>query len=141
MRVDAPDVGYTLLDGTRGSTGQLRGQVVLINFWATSCASCVRKMPLLASTHQQYKPRGLQTLAVAMQHDAPASVSHFAQTRALPFGVVIDNTGAVARSFGDVQVTPTSLLLDRRGRIAWRWEGGEDAWQLHSRLERLLAEA
>lgn len=140
-RSPAPDVSYTLLDGTRSSTAALRGSVVLLNFWATTCAVCVRKMPMLAATHQKYRPRGLQTLAVAMQYDPPAAVSHFAETRALPFAVVIDNLGAMARGFGDVKATPTSLLLDRRGAIAHRWEGTVEPDTLHARIERLLAEA
>jgi peroxiredoxin len=137
----APDVGYTLLDGTRSRTSSLRGSVVLLNFWATSCAPCVHEMPLLARTHQKYLRRGFQTLAVAMQYDPPAAVAHFAETRALPFGVVIDNTGALAQSFGDIKATPTSLLLDRRGRIAQRWVGAPEAADLHARIERLLAAA
>lgn len=138
-RAAVPDISYTLLDGTRSSTAALRGSVVLVNFWATSCATCVHEMPLLAATHQRYRAQGLQTLAVAMQWDAPAAVAHFAETRGLPFGVVIDNTGAVARGFGEIQATPTSLLLDRRGTIAHRWEGAPEPATLHARIERLLA--
>ncbi len=137
----APDVGFTLLDGSRSSIGALRGSVVLVNFWATSCATCIQEMPLLASTHRKYQPRGLQTLAVAMHYDPPAAVAHFAETRALPFGVVIDNTGAVARGFGNVKLTPTSVLLDRRGAMARRWVGAPEPAELQSVVEQLLAEA
>jgi len=141
QREPSPDVSFTLLDGTRSSTGSLRGSVVLMNFWATSCATCVRKMPLLIQTHNAYRARGFQTLAVAMQYDPPAVVAHFAEIRALPFGVVIDNTGVIAQRFGDIQVTPTSLLLDRRGGMAYRWVGAPEAADLHARVEHLLAEA
>ena len=137
----APDVGYTLLDGRAGRTAALRGQVVLVNFWATSCAPCVQAMPALVATHHQFAPRGLQTLAVAMQHDPPAAVSHFAQTRQLPFGVVIDNTGAVARAFGDVRITPTRIVIDKRGAVALRSVGEADLPRLHALLARLLAQA
>ena len=140
-REAAPDVGFTLLDGSRSSIGALRGSVVLVNFWATSCATCIQEMPLLAGTQRKYQPRGLRTLAVAMQYDPPASVAHFAETRALPFGVVIDNTGVVAREFGDVKLTPTTVLLDRRGAIARRWVGAPEPEALHALVERLLAEA
>ncbi len=140
QRQPAPDVSFTLLNGRPGRIADLRGQVVLVNFWATSCAVCVAEMPLLAATQRQYQARGLHTLAVAMRHDPPAAVALFAESRALPFGVVIDNTGAVARSFGDVRVTPTSVLLDRRGQIAQRWEGAPEPATLQARIERLLAE-
>lgn len=134
----APDVAYTLLDGTASRTAALRGQVVLVNFWATSCAPCVKAMPGLVATHMEFVGRGLQTLAVAMQYDAPAAVSHFAQTRQLPFGVVIDNTGAVARAFGDVRITPTTFVIDRRGAIAHRSVGESGGPRLQALLARLL---
>jgi len=59
----------------------------------------------------------------------------------LPFGVVIDNTGAVARAFGDVRVTPTTFVIDRRGAIAQRSVGESSAPRLQALLARLLAQA
>ena len=97
-------------------------------------------MPTLVVAHLKFRSRGYETLAVAMRHDPPALVSHFAQSRQLPFGVVIDNTGALARAFGNVQVTPTHFLLDRRGAIAKRLVGAPDAGALHALIEQLLAE-
>jgi peroxiredoxin len=139
-RQQVPAVGFTLLDGTKGSTVHLRGQVVLLNFWATSCQVCVRKMPRLAQLHREYESRGFTTLAVAMSWDPPARVAHFAETRELPFGVAIDNTGAIARSFGDVQATPTTFLLDRRGAVAKTFVGELDFAAVRNKVERLLEE-
>ena len=136
----APNVAYTLLDGTRATTGELRGKVVLVNFWSTDCATCVREMPNIVATHQKYKARGYETLAVAMSYDPPAYVVNFAETRKLPFGVAIDNTGAIARSFGNVELTPTSVLIDKRGRIVERYVGEPDFAALEKLVERLLAE-
>jgi peroxiredoxin len=136
----APDVEYTLLDGSAGRTRALQGQVVLVNFWATSCAPCVAGMPALVATHQRFAPQGLVTLAVAMQYDPPAVVAQFAQARQLPFGVVIDNTGTVARAFGDVQRTPSHFVIDKRGAIAQQATGEPDAKRLHALLSRLLAQ-
>ncbi len=129
---------YTLLDGVLRHSAALNGTVVLVNFWATTCAVCVREMPRIVATHRQFSPRGLQTLAVAMRDDPPALVARYAQSRGLPFGVAIDNTGAIAKAFGGVRGTPTSLLLDRSGRIVWRHEGEPDFDALHARLETLL---
>jgi len=137
----APSVPYTLLDGSRGDTGRLQGKVTLINFWATSCVTCMKEMPQIVATHRKYQARGFDTLAVAMSYDPPAYVARYAQTRALPFGVAIDNTGAIARSFGDVQLTPTTLLVDKRGRIVKRFVGEPDFAALHELVEKLLAEA
>lgn len=139
-RDPAPDFGYTLLDGSRGHTRDLRGKVLLVNFWATSCVSCVKEMPQIADTHRRFQPRGYETLAVAMRHDPPAHVAHFAQSRQLPFGVVIDNTGAIAKAFGDVRLTPTTFLIDKRGAIVKRYVGEPDFSALHGLVDRLLAE-
>jgi len=135
-----PTVAYTLLDGRPAQLSQLHGQVVLVNFWATSCAVCVQEMPALVDTWRRYRGRGFETLAVAMQHDPPALVARFAESRALPFGVVIDNTGAVAQAFGNVRATPTTFLLDKRGQVAERIVGAPDFARLHRTLEDLLAE-
>ena len=136
----APIVGYTLLDGRQSSTDQLRGKVVLVNFWATSCTTCVHEMPQIVATHEKFKARGYDTLAVAMSYDPPAYVINFAETRKLPFGVAIDNTGAIAKSFGEVRLTPTSVLINKRGEIVKRYVGEPDFAALHQLVEKLLAE-
>lgn len=140
-REPAPDFSYTLLDGRGGSMASLRGKVLLVNFWATSCATCVAEMPQIVATHEKFNPRGFEALAVAMSHDPPAHVAHFAESRRLPFGVVIDNTGAIARAWGDVKLTPTTFLVDRRGVVVERVVGRPDFTALHARIEQLLAEA
>ena len=135
-----PAVAYTQLDGRQLNTAALKGQVVLVNFWATSCSSCVAEMPQIVATHEKYRGRGYQTLAVAMRYDPPALVASFAETHRLPFAVAIDNTGAIARSFGDVQLTPTSLLINKRGEIVKRYVGAPDFAALHRLVEQLLAD-
>jgi peroxiredoxin len=140
-RPAAPVVSYTLLDGSSQRLDALRGKVVLVNFWATTCAICVQKMPDLVATHQTFRAHGFETLAVAMSHDPPAYVARFAETRDLPFGVVIDNTGEIARRFGDVRLTPTTFVIDKRGDIVKRYVGAPDVAELHALVERLLAES
>ena len=137
----APQITYTLLDGRKASLGDLRGKVVLINFWATSCTSCVAEMPQIVATHEKFKSRGFETLAVAMSYDPPAFVANFAESRKLPFGVVIDNTGAIAQGFGDVRLTPTTFVLDKRGAIVRRYVGPPDFDALHRQLDQLLQAA
>ena len=137
----APQIQYTLLDGRKASLGDLRGKVVLINFWATSCTSCVAEMPQIVAKHEKFKSRGFETLAVAMSYDPPAFVANFAESRKLPFGVVIDNTGAIAQGFGDVRLTPTTFVVDKRGAIVRRYVGPPDFDALHRQLDQLLQAA
>ncbi len=137
----APAVAYTLLDGSASNIAQLRGKVVLVNFWATSCTTCVQEMPQITATYDKYKARGYDTLAVAMSYDTPAYVAQFAQTRQLPFAVAFDRDGTLAKGFGDVQLTPTSVLLNRRGEVVKRYVGAPDFAALQQLIEKLLAEA
>jgi peroxiredoxin len=137
----APASTFVLLDGSARTTADLKGKVTLVNFWATSCTTCVAEMPEIAATYNKFKPRGYETLAVAMSYDPPSYVVNFAQTRKLPFPVAIDNTGAVAKAWGDVQLTPTSYLVNKRGEIVKRYVGTPDFAELHQLIEKLLAQS
>jgi peroxiredoxin len=136
----APDAAFTRLDGSTGRIAELKGKVVLVNFWATSCVTCVKEMPQIVSTHEKYKARGFETLAVAMSYDPPAYVANFATSRKLPFTVVIDNTGEIAKRFDDVAATPTTVLINKRGEIVKRYVGEPDFTALHELVDKLLAE-
>ncbi len=136
----APPSKFVLLDGSSINTQDMRGRVVLVNFWATSCTTCVAEMPDLISTHQKYAGQGYETLAVAMSYDPPSYVVNFTETRKLPFKVAIDNTGAVAKSWGDVRLTPTTFLVNKQGEIVKRYVGTLDFADLHRLIEQLLAQ-
>ena len=137
----APESSFVLLDGSKISTEQLKGKVMLVNFWATSCTTCVAEMPELVATYNKYRDKGYETLAVAMSYDPPAYVVNFTETRKLPFKVAIDNTGANARDWGDVKLTPTTYLVNKRGEIVKRYVGTPDFAELHRLIEKLLSEA
>lgn len=137
----APETAFVLLDGSKKTTSDLKGKVALVNFWATSCTTCVAEMPKMVSTYDKYKARGYEHVAVAMSYDPPSYVVNFAQTRKLPFSVAIDNTGAVAKAWGDVQLTPTTYLVNRKGEIVKRYVGEPNFAELHQLIEKLLAES
>jgi len=134
-----PDQAFTQLDGTEMRTSDFRGQVLVLNFWATSCTTCVKEMPQLVAMHERFKARGLDTLAVAMSYDPPAYVLEFAKSRQLPFRVAIDHTGEFAQALGPVQLTPTTFIVDKQGVIVKRYIGEPDFAALHQLLDQLLA--
>jgi peroxiredoxin len=136
----APESTFVLLDGSKKTTADLKGKVTLVNFWATSCVTCVAEMPKVISTYNKYKSQGYDTVAVAMSYDPPSYVVNYAQTRQLPFKVAIDNTGTVAKAWGDVQLTPTTYLVNKRGEIVKQYVGEPDFAALHLLIEKLLAE-
>jgi len=141
--VDAPtvpEVSITTIQGQKLPLKTLRGHVVLINFWATDCAICVKEMPMMAATYRKYQPRGFEAVFIAMPHDRPDHVVHFANRNQLPFKVVLDVQGEINRAFGDIKVTPTTFVVDKKGRIVKRIVGEPDFERLHALIERRLAD-
>ena len=136
----APEATFVLLDGSLRTANDFRGKVTLVNFWATSCATCVAEMPMIVRAHEKYRSRGYETLAVAMSYDPPSYVVNFAESRKLPFKVALDNTGAVAKAWGDVKLTPTTYIVDKRGAIVKSYVGPPNFPELHRLIEKLLAE-
>ncbi len=137
-REAAPEASYVLLNGAKESTSSMKGKVYIVNFWATTCVTCVKEMPEVVATYNKFAGQGFEVLAVAMSYDPPAYVVNFAETRKLPFKVAIDNTGAASKAFGQVAVTPTSYLIDKQGRIAKRWVGEPDFATLHGEIDALI---
>lgn len=140
-RAPVPESTFVLLDGSQRTSADLRGKVTLVNFWATSCTTCVAEMPSLVSTYQKYKSQGFDTLAVAMSYDPPQYVLNFAQSRQLPFKVALDHTGTIAKAWGEVRLTPTTYLVNKRGEIVKSYVGAPDFADLHQLIEKLLAES
>jgi peroxiredoxin len=133
-------VAFTTLQGETFRTADLRGQVVLVNFWATTCTTCIKEMPALVETHQKFATRGYRTIAVAMDYDPPAQVKAYVERTGLPFTIALDARGDVARAFEGVRLTPTTYLIDKRGQIVQKYLGEPDFDKLHALLERLLNE-
>ena len=134
----APDVAFTDLNGHTVTTQDLRGKVVLVKFWATSCTTCVAQMPDTIRHYETLKSRGFDTIGVAMQYDPPNYVKNFTETRGLPFPVVIDAQGKIAQAFGDVRLTPTAFLIDRQGHIIKRYLGNYDEKAFMDTVEQAL---
>ncbi len=134
----APPSSFTTLEGKTLTLDELRGKVVLVNFWATSCPGCVKEMPDMVEIYKQYKDRGFEIIAVAMSYDPPNYVQSFVQTRQLPFPVALDVNGEHARAFGNVQLTPTTFIIGKDGRILEQKLGEIDFVRLKALLDREL---
>ncbi len=134
----APDVTFTTITGEQVTTQDLRGKVVLVKFWATSCVTCVAQMPDNINLYNTLKDRGYDTIAVAMQYDPPNYVKNFTESRELPFKVVVDATGDLAQAFGDVKLTPTAFLIDKEGNIIRRYLGNYDKDSFLATVEKAL---
>ena len=115
QKPQAPEVTFTTLNGEKISMPSLRGKTVLVNFWATDCPGCIKEMPELIDTYQQYKDKNLVVIAVAMPYDPPAQVANYTKEKALPFNVMHDGYGEMVKAFGDVNLTPTTFIFDAQG--------------------------
>jgi len=135
----APASTFTTLEGRQIALDDLRGKVVLVNFWATSCPGCIKEMPGMVETYNAYKDRGFEIVAVAMSYDPPNYVANYVQTRQLPFPVALDVKGEHARAFGNVQLTPTSFIIGKNGDILEQKLGELDFDKLKALLERELS--
>jgi peroxiredoxin len=131
----APQVSGQTITGQAVSSQSLQGKPYLVNFWATSCVTCVKEMPDIVAVHQAFADKGYQTIAVAMSYDRPDYIASFVQDRNLPFMVVHDKDNQWAQAFGDVSVTPTTFVVDGKGRIIKRYVGEPD----FADLKRIIA--
>ena len=136
--VALPDVNFIGVRGDQFAMSSLKGKVVLVNFWATSCTVCVGEMPKMVQTYEKYREQGLETVAVAMSYDPPDRVFAYAQQNKLPFRVTLDIFGKAMQAFGGIRGTPTTFLVDRGGRIVQRFEGEPDFGKLGELIEREL---
>ena len=134
--IASPKVNFIGVYGDQFTMSSLKGNVVLVNFWATSCAVCVSEMPKLVQTYEKYRERGLETVAVAMSYDPPDRVFAYAQQNKLPFRVTLDIFGKAMQAFGGIRGTPTTFLVDRRGMIVRRFEGEPDFAELGELIEK-----
>jgi len=118
-RPQAPASSFTTLKGEKIALADLRGKVVLVNFWATWCTTCVQEMPKMVDTYRKFAPRGYEMVAVAVQSDHPNNVAAFTQKRALPFKVdprVLiprpETEGLVERALVCTEDNPAPKVLD-----------------------------
>ena len=131
-----PDFETVTDSGQPVRLSDLRGQVVLLNFWATWCGPCRVEMPAFEAAFQNYGDAGLAILAVN-NAEPPAAVQAFRQEMNLSFPLVMDTDGAVQRRYG-VQMYPSTFLLDRSGTIIARHFGPLTEAQLTDMLDDAL---
>jgi peroxiredoxin len=134
----APDFSLPTLDGQgRIQLSDLRGHVVLVNFWATWCKPCEDEMPSMERLYRRLHKQGFEILAVSVDED-PALVESFRERLSISFPIVLDGRQVVS---GLYQTTgfPESLLIDESGKVVERYVGPRD-WAIYSdRIQRLIS--
>lgn len=134
----APNVTFQTLKGQRINLNQMLGKPVLVSFWATTCAGCIEEMPHLVELYEELHSDGFEIVAVAMSYDPPSQVLELSEARELPYSISLDLDSAIADAFGEVQLTPTSFLIDPEGNIALHHLGALDLPALRQKIKSYL---
>lgn len=134
----AHDATLQLLDGPATRLSALRGQPVLLTFWATTCPGCIEEIPLLVELHKAYGPRGLKVIGVAMSYDPEPQVRALRERMAIPYPLALDRDGSVSEAMGKVRLTPTTFLLDPQGQVVYQKIGIFDLAKVKGLIEGML---
>jgi cytochrome c biogenesis protein CcmG/thiol:disulfide interchange protein DsbE len=134
----APDFTLSSLAGTKVALSDLKGQVLLINVWATWCPPCRVEMPNIQAAYEQYHEQGFTVVAVNMQED-PSTVAAFMRDHQLTFPALLDLDGQVSRSYQALSL-PSSFFVDRRGVIRAVYHGPMPRSVIAGTVEQLLRE-
>lgn len=137
----APDFSLSSLDGQTISIDELRGQVILVNVWATWCPPCRAEMPAMQRVYEEYHAQGFEILAVnSTAQDTLSNLDPFIAEYGLTFPILLDESGSITRPYR-VMSLPTSFFVGRDGIISEVVVGGPmDEALLRARIENLLAE-
>lgn len=134
----APDFALSTADGTPVTLAELRGQVVLINVWATWCPPCRAEMPAIQAAYERYEREGFTVLAVNVGED-PATVTAYMDEVGLSFPAPLDRDGSVSMAYR-VTAMPSSFFVDRRGVIRSIYRGPMSHRVISGAVEQLLLE-
>ena len=134
----APNVTFQTLKGQKIALQSLRGRPVLVNFWATTCAICMEEMPHLIELYKELNPAGFEIIGVAMSYDPPNQVLELTEATQLPYDISLDLDSAIATAFDDVQLTPSSFLIDPEGKIVLNKLGALDLAALRHQIQSYL---
>jgi peroxiredoxin len=132
----APEFTLATSDGKAISLSALRGQVILVNFWATWCPPCKAEMPELNTLQRDYgAKKGFVVVGIASE-ESPAAVAAFAGQRGITFPLLLDTRGQVIRDY-NIRTLPSSVIVDREGRIRDKWTGPLLKDAVLARLEKI----
>ncbi len=136
----APDFTLPDVDGRTASLASQRGRVTLLNFWGTWCPPCKQEVPDLVRLYNADHDRGFDILGIALSEDSADSLRNWCAKHGVPYRQAMAQE-PVQAAYGNIHEVPVSVLIDRQGRVRYRWEGERDFATFRSAVERLLAES
>lgn len=133
----APDFALTDSTGSPIKLSELKGKVVLLDFWATWCGGCKVEIPWYMEFETKYAKKGLATIGVSMDDDGWKSVKPFLQEHKINYPIVI-GTQDVANEYGGLPSLPMTLLIDRSGKVAESHPGMVNKEEFENKIKQLL---
>ncbi len=136
----APAFTLASLSGSQASLNQYKGQVVMVNFWATWCGPCQQEMPLLDQMYKKFKPTGFTLLGINVDKDVP-TVKDLLARKPVAFPILLDPTNQVSKAY-HVNDMPSTVIIDRKGDIRYVHRGYKpgDENEYQNRIRQLIAE-
>ncbi|MDX1530308.1 MAG: TlpA disulfide reductase family protein [Rhodothermales bacterium] len=120
----APDFEGTTLRGEPFRLSDHRGEVVILNFWATWCAPCVAEIPAFVRLQDELEGAGVRFVGVSQDADGEAAVRPFAERFRINYPLLLDSDFAISRRYGGISYLPTTFVIDREGRVVRQQVGG-----------------
>jgi len=136
----APDFALERINGESFRLSDHRGEVVVVNFWATWCPPCRQEIPIFVDLQTEYGSDGLTFVGVSLDQEGFAAVRPFAQEMDINYPLVVDD-GTVANRYGGVRALPMSFVVAPDGTIAYVRPGYFPEAELREQVIRLLDEA
>lgn len=138
QHIDKQHIEWTTIEGEKLSFIHFQGKPVIVTFWATDCPSCLKEIPILLDFYERYHWKGLEIVAINMYYDPPNHIIEFAKRQHLPYHIVLDTERLLAKAFNNVNVTPSTFLLDVNGRMIWQQIGLFDPSDLELKIQSFL---
>ena len=125
------------LDGKVHSMKEFRGQVLVVNFWATWCPPCSEEVSKLNDIFDRYKNKGVQVIGIALDKDSLELVAPFVERNKIAYPILVGNQQVLA-NLKNFKGVPTTILFDQERKIHKRFDGSFDLEQLEESLQLLL---
>lgn len=136
----APEFTLVDLDGETVSLSDYKGKAVILDFWATWCAPCVREIPHFVQLYEEYRDAGAVIIGIPVS-DTPEDVREFVAANGVEYPILLGDESvirAIAQAYGGVPLIPTTFFIDARGQIARRFQGYHDKEALEASLRDIL---
>ncbi|MDH5761515.1 MAG: TlpA family protein disulfide reductase [Nitrospinota bacterium] len=140
--IEKPEIGFKApaftarnLKGNRVQLADHKGQVVILNLWATWCGPCRVEMPGMENLYRRYRSQGLEILAVSLDKGPPGKVQAFTDEYKLSFPVLLDSEGQVESKYHTLTI-PTTYVIDKKGMVVAEVDGAKN-WEAEETFQAL----